>query len=181
MEGEEVEQDIDVEGVEQEEEKTEEITTKEKEIKSKDEEVKKTEKPEGVEKKDHGGARPKTVQTVPVPFNTCTRSARKKEKDEIEKEGEKHIQHGVVGEGPPVTGLPAMGTPVTDKPGTGLPATGTPVTDKPGTGPPAMGMPVTDTPATGLPVKPTPKPKPKGGTPVKPKGSMSVKPKNKGK
>ena len=31
MEGEEVEQDIDVEGVEQEEEKTEEITTKEKE------------------------------------------------------------------------------------------------------------------------------------------------------
>ena len=60
MEGEEVEQDIDVEGVEQEEEeKTEEITTKEKETKSKDEEVKKTEKPEGVEKKDHGGHDPK--------------------------------------------------------------------------------------------------------------------------
>ena len=71
--------------------KTEEITTKEKETKSKDEEVKKPEKPEGVEKKDHGGARPKTVQTVPVPFNTRTRSARKKEKDEIE-EVEKNIQ-----------------------------------------------------------------------------------------
>ena len=45
--------------------------------KSKDEEVKITEKPktEGIEKKDHGGARPKTAQTVPVPFNTRTRSA----------------------------------------------------------------------------------------------------------
>ena len=44
-----------------------------------------------LKKKDHGGARPKTVQTVPVPFNTRTRSARKKEKDEIE-EVEKNIQ-----------------------------------------------------------------------------------------
>ena len=59
MEGEEVEQDIDIEGVEQEEEKTEEITTKEKETKSKDEEVKKTEKPEGVEKKTMVGHDPK--------------------------------------------------------------------------------------------------------------------------
>ena len=72
--------------------KKQEITTKEKETKRKDEEVKKTKKPEGVEKKDHGGARPKTVQTVPVPFNTRTRSACKKEMDEIEKEVEKNIQ-----------------------------------------------------------------------------------------
>ena len=55
LEWDEVEQDVEVEGVE-EEEKTEEITSKEKEIKSKDEEVKKTEKPDGVEKKDHGRA-----------------------------------------------------------------------------------------------------------------------------
>ena len=36
--------------------KRQEITSKEKEMKSKDEEVKKTEKPDSVEKKDHGGA-----------------------------------------------------------------------------------------------------------------------------
>ena len=55
IEGEELEQDVEVEGVE-EKEKTEEITSKDKEIKSKDEEVKKTEKTDGIEKKDHGGA-----------------------------------------------------------------------------------------------------------------------------
>ena len=68
IEGEEFEQDVEVEGVE--EEKTDEITGKDKEIKSKDEEVKKMENPDGVEKKDHGGAQPKTVTTVQVPFNT---------------------------------------------------------------------------------------------------------------
>ena len=47
MEGEEVEQDIDIEGVEQEEEITEEIKTKEKETKSKDEGVKKNRKATG--------------------------------------------------------------------------------------------------------------------------------------
>ena len=50
MEGE-VEQDIDIEGVEQEEEKTEEITTKANETKSKDEEVKKKPKSQRVLKK----------------------------------------------------------------------------------------------------------------------------------
>ena len=55
LEQDELEQDVDVEGVE-EEEKTGEITSKEKEIKSKNEEVKKMEKPDAVEKKDHGGA-----------------------------------------------------------------------------------------------------------------------------
>ena len=123
------------------------LQLKRKKQKVKMKKLKKTDKPEGVEKKDHGGARPKTVQTVPVPFNTRTRSARKKEKDEIEKEVEKNIQRGIVGEGPPVTGPPA---------------TGMPVTDKPGTGPPATGMPLTDTPATGPPVKPTPNLNPKG-------------------
>ena len=54
-------------------------------------------------------------------------------------------------------------------PATGPPATGLPATELPATGPPATGL-----PATGPPVKPTPKPKPKGGTLVKPKGSMPV-------
>ena len=87
----ELEQDVEVEA----EEKKEEIPSKDEEIiRSKDEEVKKQEKAEGVEKKDHGGTRPKTVnvQTVPVQFNTHRRSARKEEKDEIEKEVEKNIQ-----------------------------------------------------------------------------------------
>ena len=89
MEGGEIEQDIDIEGVDKEEEETTETMTKEKETKSKDEITKKPE-PEDVGKKDHGGARPKTV--LPVPFNTRTRSARKKEQDEIQKEVEANIE-----------------------------------------------------------------------------------------
>ena len=88
----EVEQDVEVENVEAEEKK-EEIPSKDEEIiPSKHEEGKEPEKLEVIEKKDHGGARPKAVLTVPVPFNTHTRSACKKEQDEIEKEIEKNIQ-----------------------------------------------------------------------------------------
>ena len=88
----EVEQDVEVENIEAEEKK-EEIPSKDGEIiPSKHEEGKELEKPEVIEKKDHGGAQPKAVPTVPVPFNTHTGSACKKEQDEIEKEIEKNIQ-----------------------------------------------------------------------------------------
>ena len=71
MEEGEIEQDIDIETVDKEEERTESIT-EEKQTKSKDE-ISQKPQPEGVGKKDHGRAQPKTI--LPVPFNTRTRSA----------------------------------------------------------------------------------------------------------